>query len=69
MYIVQEIQTNDSTTSLLPAITKEGLNDAESTFHMICASAAISNVGVHTVLVYDEHGNTILRQTYEHQSI
>ena len=66
MYIIQEIQTNDNTTALLPAITKADKNEMESTVHSILASAAVSDVEVHAVIVYDEHGNTIKREYYEH---
>lgn len=66
MYIIQEIQTSGATSSLLPAITKMDRDEAESTWHSIMASAAISAVPVHTVLLYDEHGNIIQRGFYEH---
>ena len=66
MYIIQEIQTNDGQTALLPAITKADRNEMESTVHSILASAAISSVEVHTVIVYDEHGNMVKREYYEH---
>ena len=66
MYIIQEIQTNGSTTALTPAVTQEDRNAAESAFHSICSSAAVSTVNIHTVLMYDEHGNIIRREFYEH---
>ena len=66
MYIIQEIQTNGSNTALLPAITEQDRNRAESAFHSILASAAISSVNVHTVVMLDEHGNTVRREFYEH---
>lgn len=66
MYIIQEIQTNDNTTALLPAITKTDKNEMESAMHSILASAAVSDVEIHAVIVYDEHGNTIKREYYEH---
>ena len=66
MYIIQEIQTTNGSTALLPAIVKADRNEADSAFHSILASAAISNVGVHTVLLYDEHGNVLRREFYEH---
>lgn len=66
MYIIQEIQTNGNNIALLPAITKADRNEMESTVHSILASAALSAVEVHTVIVYDEHGNTIKREYYEH---
>lgn len=66
MYIIQEIQTTSGSTALLPTITKADRNEAESAFHSILASAAISSVGVHTVLLYDEHGVVLRREFYEH---
>ena len=66
MYIIQEIQTTNNSSALLPAITKSDLNEAESAFHSICAAAAISNVTVHTAIVYDEHGSVIMSKFYEH---
>ena len=66
MYIIQEIQTSGGNTTLLPAITKTDRNEMESAFHSILASAALSAVEVHAVIVYDEHGNTIKREYYEH---
>ena len=68
MYIVQEIQTSNGSTALLPAATYTDINQAESAFHMKLGSAAISSVTVHTVLMYDEHGNVLRREFYEHIS-
>lgn len=60
MYIVQEIQTHkDGTTALGPAIRKENENEALSEVYRILQYAAISNVKVHTVVAYDEHGNQL----------
>ena len=66
MYIVQEIQTTGNQPALLPALTYADRNEAESSFHSKLASAAISSVPVHTVLMYDEHGSVIKREFYEH---
>lgn len=66
MYIIQEIQTNGTTSALTPAVTHTDKNDAESAFHMMCGAAAISSINVHTVLMYDEHGNVIRKEYYEH---
>jgi len=68
MYIIQEIQTNGTQTALTPAATYTDKNQAESRFHTILASAAVSSVEVHTVMMYDEHGNVIKREFYEHLS-
>ena len=66
MYIIQEIQTTDGVTALCPAITKEDRNEAESVWHTVCASAAISSIQIHTVKMYDEHGFDILVKFFEH---
>ena len=66
MYIIQEIQTTGNQTNLLPAITKTNRDEADSAYHSILASAAISSVTVHTVVMLDEHGNTVRREFYEH---
>ena len=66
MYIIQEIQTSNGQSTLLPAVTKQDKNEAESTWHSIMSAAAISAVQVHTVIMYDEHGNVEKRGFYEH---
>lgn len=66
MYIVQEMQTTGGQTALVPAATYTDRNEADSAFHMKLGSAAISSVGVHTVIMYDEHGNVLRREYYEH---
>ena len=66
MYILQEMQTTGNTTALVPARTYTDKNEAESAFYLALASAAISEVEVHTVMLYDEHGNILRREYYEH---
>lgn len=66
MYIIQEIQTDNGQTTLVNPVTKTDKNEAESVFHTALASAAISSVDVHTVIMYDEHGNVLKREFYEH---
>ena len=66
MYIIQEIQTTGGQTALLPSVTFTDRNEAESAFHLKLGSAAVSSVDVHTVLMFDEHGNVIRREYYEH---
>lgn len=64
MYIVQEIQTTE-TTALLPPLTYESQAEAESAFYSACASAAISSVLVHTVMMYTEVGATQLIRCFD----
>lgn len=66
MYIIQEMQTNGNQTALVPALTYSDKNQAESAYHTALAAAAVSAVQVHTVLMFDEHGNTLKRDCYEH---
>ena len=67
MYIVQEIQTGGGGQSaLLPALTYAGRGEAESAYHLALGAAAVSSVAVHAVLLYDEHGNLLRRECYEH---
>lgn len=66
MYIIQEMQTTNNQTALVPALTYTEKNQAESAYHTALAAAAISAVHVHTVIMYDEHGNTLKRDFYEH---
>jgi len=66
MYILQEIQTTGNQTALVPAQTFTDKNQAESAYHTAMAAAAISDVTVHTVVLMDEHGNTVRREFYEH---
>ena len=65
-YIVQEIQTNGNSSALVPPVTREDKNAAWSAYHTALAAAAISSVEVHTVIMYDEHGNVIDRDYFEH---
>ena len=66
MYIIQEMQTTGNQTALCPALTFTDRNQADSAYHTALAAAAVSAVQVHTVLMVDEHGNTIKRDYYEH---
>lgn len=66
MYIVQEIQTNDGQSSLLDPIKKVNKLEAESEWHIKMGYAAISEVQIHTVILYDEHGTIVMQGSYEH---
>lgn len=66
MYILIEMQTNE-TTALLPARTFSDRNEAESAYYSTLAAAAISSVKVHTAILFDDHGNVLKRDFYEHE--
>ena len=65
MYILVELQTTDNQTgSIVTAYTDRAA--AESAYHMTLASAVISPVHYHTVVMMDERGQTIKREFYRH---
>lgn len=57
MYIIQEMQTTNNQTALVPAVTENDPQEAESKFLLACSYAVKSTVDVHTVICVDEHGN------------
>ena len=69
MYIVLEVQKNLDNTGVIvaPIPTFDNLPDAESCWHMKLASACISSVPVHTVILIDSDANVIRRETYVHK--
>lgn len=67
-YIVQEIQTDaEGTVSLLPAVVKSSRNEGESEYYIKLGYAAISNVPIHSVIMYNQDGTPILYGCYVHQ--
>lgn len=70
-YILQEMQTTNGTTALIPAVVYTDRAQAESAFHMVCASACLSSVPVHTVAVFTEEGFQIpeLTRCYKHNAV
>lgn len=60
------MQTTTNGTALVPTQTFSDRNQAESAYHTALAAAAVSSVTVHTVVLMDEHGNSIKREFYEH---
>lgn len=66
MYIILEIQTNE-TSALLPPLAYEDRNEAEAAYHSKLASAAISTVKLHTVVMMDEYGVVLKNEFYEHK--
>lgn len=66
MYIIHEIQTNE-TSALLPPLVYTDKNEAEAAYHSKLASAAISSVKVHTVVMMDEYGVVLKNEFYKHE--
>ena len=61
-YLVMEIQNN----VVLPVHVKDNRAEAESTFHMILASACISSVETHTAVLMNNEGFVIDSKCYKH---
>lgn len=68
MYILIEMQTNGESTILVPPVTYNDPNQADSAYYQKLAAAAISSVTVHTITMLDEHGRIIRSDFYEHIS-
>lgn len=66
MYIVMEIQTNASGEVATLINQFDNINNAESKFHQILASASISEIPVHTAVLMDEKGVTYRAESYDH---
>ena len=66
MFIIHEMQTMGAQTALTDPLTYSDKQKAESAYHSKLASAAISKVPVHTVVLMDEHGTVLRREFYEH---
>ena len=65
-YIVQEIQTNNGTTSLVTPQTFTDRNQADSAYFTILAAAAVSSVQEHSVLMYMSDGKVVRCDGYTH---
>lgn len=68
MLIIQEIQTNNGQSALTPALTYGERLAADGAFYHLLSNAAVSNVQIHAVVMFDEHGNLIKSGFYEHES-
>ena len=66
MYTIVEMQTNAGVTAVLTQ-TAADRNQAESIYHQILASAAISSVEIHAASLLSEYGFLLLREAYEHK--
>lgn len=65
MYIVIEIQTSNTVTTLVNSY--EDRNQAESKYHQILTAAALSSVPKHSAVLMNDVGQTIKNETYIHE--
>lgn len=65
-FIIIEMQTNGTTTSVLKTI-KSNRNEAEQQYHTILAAAAVSNVELHAASMLTENGKMVKYECYDHR--
>lgn len=66
MYIVIELQTNDTTANIVNAYTDR--NVAEQRYHDILSAAAVSGVRKHAAVMLTEEGYYIKSEHYTHEA-
>ena len=67
MYIVLELQTNANGTVSSLINQYEDQNAAESKYHQVLASAAVSSLPIHNAFLITNEGYTIKSETYRHE--
>lgn len=66
VFIVMEVQSdNETAATLINSYTNR--NEAESKFHQILYSAAVSNVPTHTAVLLTDTGKALKSETYTHK--
>lgn len=66
-YIILEIQHYaNGTTGIVPPVAFEDRNQAESKYHQVLASAAVSDVFEHCCTMLDRQGRTIKSESFAH---
>lgn len=68
-YVVVEIQTNHDGTIGNLVTAYDDRNSAESAFHSILASAAISSLPLHAAVLLTSAGSLLDTRCYDHQSV
>ena len=66
-YIVIELQTTDGATANI-VTQHNNLPEAEQKFYLVCASAVVSTVETHAVMLTDERGFTMKNECFRHES-
>ena len=66
MYIVIELQKDAKGVVSNIVTSYENLAEAESKYHSILASAAVSKIPVHSAILVSEEGFPVKHQCYKH---
>ena len=66
MYTIIETQTNGNTMAVVTPAVEADKDNAESVYHARLASAAISSVEIHSVVLLNAEGQRIKGECYKH---
>lgn len=66
-YILIELQTSNGTTANIVKQYND-LNSAESAYYSTCASAVISSIDTHAVILMNENGITLKNERFVHKT-
>ena len=67
MFLILEIQVNhNDVVSTLPVVQKETIEQAQSAFYMVCASASVSTLKTHSVMLFNTEGQLLDRKYWHH---
>jgi hypothetical protein len=66
-YLVTEIQRFENGAIQNPTYAFDDRNKAEAKFHSILASAAVSELPVHSAMIFTDEGFTIDSKCYKHE--
>ena len=66
MYTIIETQTNGNTMAVVTPAVEADRDNAESIYHTRLASAAISSVEVHSVVLLNAEGQRVKGECYKH---
>lgn len=66
MFIVIELQKNENGAVANIVTEHSTQSEAESKYHAILASAAVSEIPVHSAVIVSEEGFPLMHQCYKH---
>lgn len=66
MYIVLEVQTNTDQTVGTLVTSFADKDQAESKYHLVLASAAVSSLPRHSAFLLTDDGSVVRRECYQH---
>lgn len=67
MYIIMEVQVFPAGNMSTPTYAYENLNSAESKYHAILSSAAVSSLPIHTAFMLTDTGQVLKSECFRHE--